>query len=180
MHPELLNNSLFLRYYAQWQKDPTSIVFAPIAEYLLHYDMPTEAIKICREGIRVHPKLISGHLVMAKIHMKQENWDRARDSIRAVFSIVPENRVALELNDKIESLSGREESSETIDISREISTETENQQRTPSWETVTMANIYSAQGHYDRARKIYQSILNRDPDNGAARKGLETLPQAEI
>ncbi|NLD28578.1 MAG: tetratricopeptide repeat protein [Myxococcales bacterium] len=41
-----------------------------------------------------------------------------------------------------------------------------------------MANIYSAQGHRDRAREIYEAILKRDPHNDAARRGLEFVTSA--
>jgi hypothetical protein len=46
----------------------------------------------------------------------------------------------------------------------------------PSWNTVTMANIYASQGHFEHARQIYRTILTSEPDNTAARKGLEALP----
>ncbi len=45
----------------------------------------------------------------------------------------------------------------------------------PAWQTVTMAKIYSSQGHDEKARKIYQAILTRDPTNEAARSGLDSL-----
>jgi hypothetical protein len=49
--------------------------------------------------------------------------------------------------------------------------------RIPSWETVTMANIYSAQGHFDKAREIYESILSREPANEAAARGLRLISE---
>jgi Tfp pilus assembly protein PilF len=47
-----------------------------------------------------------------------------------------------------------------------------------SWQTITMADIFAKQGHNDKAREIYLSILSQDPENEAARKGIESLPQA--
>ncbi len=44
-----------------------------------------------------------------------------------------------------------------------------------SWETVTMADIYAAQGHHARAKSIYESILKQNPDNIDAKYGLEQL-----
>ncbi len=74
MHPNLLNNSHFLRYHNQWQENPTSILFAPIAEYLISYDLLDEALKICLAGLVHHPKMVSGRLVLAKIYFRQKNW----------------------------------------------------------------------------------------------------------
>ena len=60
MHPDLLNNAPFLRYYSQWQENPKSMVFAPIAEYFRLYGMADEAIKICLEGLLNHRSCL-GH-----------------------------------------------------------------------------------------------------------------------
>lgn len=176
MHPELLNNSLFLKYYSQWQKDPTSIVFAPIAEYLMHYGMLDDAARVCEHGIERHPGFISGHLVMAKIHLKRNNLTAAGESVRKVLSIVPDNKAALDLQGNIRALAETKEPAPAPAI--ELKTAA-TEQRVPSWETITMANIYSAQGHHDRARKIYESILSRDPGNEDAKRGIDLLPDAE-
>lgn len=44
--------------------------------------------------------------------------------------------------------------------------------------TVTMADLYVAQGHPDRAQSIYESILDRDPNNEAVRSKLDALERA--
>src|SRR6266545_432776 len=45
--------------------------------------------------------------------------------------------------------------------------------------TVTMADLYVQQGLPDKARQIYQSILQREPENDEARSKLETLGRGE-
>src|SRR5947209_6000589 len=42
-------------------------------------------------------------------------------------------------------------------------------------ETTTMADLYVRQGLVDEARKIYQHMLERDPENGELRSKLDTL-----
>lgn len=177
MHPELLNNSRFLRYYGQWQDDPSSIVFAPIAEFLLMYGMVDQALKVCREGIRRHPDLVSGRIVMAKIHLKRENWEEAEGELRRVLSIVPHNQTARAMMDGIdakriaegEALRGGME--RTLFPVESIVDHTGDE----SWQTLTMADIFTKQGHSDKARRIYLSILADDPNNEAARRGIESL-----
>lgn len=176
MHPELLNNSLFLRYYRRWQENPSSVVFAPISEYFLRYGMIDEALHVCREGTKQHPTLVSGHLVMARVYLARGDHDRAMQSVRTVLSIVSDNESALELKRHIEDSSGGKPSDAGSQHAKVAPFKRRETGRIPSWETVTMANIYTAQGHYDRARDIYNSILSRDPGNEAARKGLEFLP----
>ncbi len=45
----------------------------------------------------------------------------------------------------------------------------------PAWHTITMARILASQGHAGQAKKIYRSILSRDPKNEAARLELSKL-----
>lgn len=177
MHPELLNNSRFLRYYKQWQDDPSSIIFAAVADYLLIYGMIDAAMKVCREGLKRHPDLISGRIVMAKIHLKRGNWDEAESELRRVISLVPQNPTAREMMSQIDAMRAGEREALRIEAQQAVrSVETEGAGiDLSSWQTVTMADIFARQGHTDRARRIYQSILAQDPGNEAARRGIESL-----
>ena len=187
MHPELLNNSLFLRYHRQWQDDPSSIVFAPIAEFFLKYNMLDEALKVCRAGIKRHPNLVMGRVVMAKIHLRRGNWEEAEEELRAALSVVPRNPAAMSLMDEIASVRERERA-EGGDAHRArqfvpLKAESPVEQSIPSpkesslsWQTATMAGIYASQGHIEQARNIYNAILASDPANEVARRGLESLP----
>jgi len=183
MHPELLNNSLFLRYYRQWQDDPSSIVFAPIAEFFLKYGMLDDAFKICREGLKRHPGLVSGRTVMAKVHLKRGNWEEAEEELRTALSVAPTNASACALMADISAIRERERAS-GVEIHRArafvpLKPEGVQEHRPeagPSLKTVTMAGIYVSQGHLEQARVIYKAILASDPTNEAARKGLAALP----
>lgn len=41
--------------------------------------------------------------------------------------------------------------------------------------TVTLANLYLQQGHLDDAESAFREVLDRDPSNGEAHSGLETV-----
>ena len=159
MHPDLLNNSHFLRYYNQWQEDPTSIVFASIAEYLFLYGMMDEAVQVCLAGLKHNPQLVSGRLVLAKVYVSQKKWDEAKEQIQGVFEIVPNHEKATELWNGLEPELVNPEPAKKI----------------ASWETLTMAKIYAAQGHVERAVQVYQNILTREPHNEEAKRGLSEL-----
>ncbi len=167
MHPELLNNSLFLKYYKQWQEDPSSIVFAPIAEYFLMYGMIDSALNVCREGLKRHPNLVSGRIVMAKIYLSRDNWEEASEELHRALRIAPQNSLAKDMLAEIDIL-----------MSKERDRPKEQTIHNASWQTVTMAEIFAKQGHNEKAREIYLSILSQDPENEAARKGIESLPAA--
>lgn len=157
MHPELLANSIFLRYYNQWRQDPTSIVFAPIAEFLLQYGLVDDAIRICLQGLQHHPDFVSGRFSLAKAFLKKKEYQRAKEELKRILHLVPKHEKALELFHQTE---------EAIPFVPEPQA---------PWQTTTMAKIYMAQGHRERAREVYQSILAKDPDNEEARQGLSKL-----
>lgn len=179
MHPELLNNSIFLRYYKKWQEDPTSIVFAPVAEYFMRYGMLEDAEKILAAGLNHHPRLVSAHVVFAKLMICKGEIEKAEHAVNIVLEIVPASeqarqlRMAIDATRKEQIASAPGVSLESMSLHKESTTEGSG--RIPSWETVTMANIYSAQGHFSKAKKIYKAILDREPENEAAKRGLEYL-----
>lgn len=157
MHPELLNNSLFLRYYNQWQEDPTSIVFAAIADFFLRYGLVDDALRICLEGLNHHPDFVSGRLVLAKVFLQKKEFPRAKEELKKVLNQVPEQAKALELMRLTEE--------RQTPVAPEAS----------SWETISMAKIYQSQGLIGQAREVYQSILARDPNNQEAKTRLAQL-----
>lgn len=160
MHPELLNNSLFLRYYNQWQQDPTSIVFAPIAEYFLSYGLTDDAIRVCLAGLHHHPDLVSGRLSLAKAYLRKKEFSKAKNELRRVLNLVPNQSKALELFNQ---------------LSQQEPAPSQPEPETTRWQTITMAKIYTAQGHCDQARQVYQAILAKDPQNQEAIQGLKQL-----
>ncbi len=169
MHPELLNNSLFLRYYARWQKDPDSVVFAPIADFLLRYGLIDAAQKVCVEGLKRHPALTVGRIVMARIHLARGNFEEAEEETRQALLIAPKSLQAEELLGKINEARGGSNE-------RHVAAQVQGGSSVPSeWQTVTMAQILAGQGHNDKAKDIYRTILARDPDNEEAHRGLAAI-----
>jgi tetratricopeptide (TPR) repeat protein len=211
MHPELLNNSTFLKYYNRWLEKPDSMVFASVAEFLIKYNHFGEAIKVCREGLKHMPNSVAGHMALAKVFIKRGDMEEADEELRHVLSIVPSHTKALRLRSEIqivgnsssridlEAVMGEVEEVEPLppppispgtpikadaeeEEEEEITSEYPAEEPTqidegnvPAWQTVTMAKIYSSQGHHDKAKEIYQAILARDPSNRAAQEGLSSL-----
>lgn len=46
--------------------------------------------------------------------------------------------------------------------------------------TATLGELYLRQGHLDEAERIFRGVLEREPDNGAARAGLGRIEEARI
>lgn len=159
MHPDLLNNSLFLRYYNQWQEDPTSIVFAAIADFFLRYGLVDDALRICLEGLNHHPDFVSGRLVLAKAFLQKKETLRAKEELKKILNQMPGQARALEMMRQVEE----KKTPPTVVV------------EAPSWETISMAKIYQSQGLIGQAREVYQSILARDPNNQEAKTRLDQL-----
>jgi len=177
MHPDLLNNSLFLRYYSQWQKNPDSIVFASIADYLLTYGLIDDAYKVCEEGLKRHPRFTVGRFMMAKIHLKRGNYEEAEEQLRGILEMNPKNEQAYNLLSKMDEVKRGQPQEIHVEIPAQNASPSEiiSPAMPSDWQTVTMAKIYAAQGHPEKAREIYQSILERDPQNEAALAGLASI-----
>jgi tetratricopeptide (TPR) repeat protein len=184
MRPELIENPTFLRYYEKWQKDPSSVVFAAISEIFRAHNMIDDAIKIAVQGLRHHPDLVSGHIALAKAYLAKEDQKQAIASAETALKLSPSN---IDAKNILSGLGLTQSQANNIPVEEEITEEAPieimeddemalSAENLPSeheaWHTVTMAKILETQGHFDRARKIYKSILEREPDNEAARHEL--------
>lgn len=173
MHPDLLNNSLFLRYYSQWQKDPSSVVFASVADLFLSVGQVDNAYKVCKAGLESHPDLTVGHIVMAKVHIARGDLVEAEEELRTALNIAPRNTKARELMEGIDAARGTgAPAAHTGEGRPGITGEASMPEE---WQTVTMAKIFSEQGHVGRAREIYRAVLARDPHNEEAGRGLAEI-----
>lgn len=194
-----MNNSLFLRYYNAWREDPASIVFVPVADYFLMYGKAEDAITVCKEGLKHNPDSVSGRMVMAKAYLTQGELKEADKELALVLELVPTHSRAQELRTEID-LALRGEATPPVVVAKPVvepikeptpvaseetpveMTEAEDEWNDTvtsaapaAWQTVTMAKIYAAQGHDEKARGIYRAILLHDPANEAARDGLHDL-----
>lgn len=102
MHPDLLNNPTFLRYYETWQRDPTSLVFAPLADFFCQYKLFADARKICEAGVRNNPNSVLAHYSMAKVYTYTREWHAAKHEAQWVLAHTPKHEAALEILQRIE------------------------------------------------------------------------------
>lgn len=192
MHPKLLENSTFLQYYSMWQSNPSSIVFVPIAEFFILYGMYDEAVNICKTGLYYHPNSVSGRIAMAKAFLANNDLESAREHACHALLTKTDNVDAKNILDEIKKrhkdtsiTAPREkvEETEAKNIPTVVLTQQKVAQETQkaivkfqkSFNTITMAHIYLNQGHYDKAKRIFEDILNREPENEFARRGLAQI-----
>ncbi len=87
----------FREYLRRYQEDPTSRVFAPLAEAYRRLGRVDEAIDICKEGLNHHPDFHGGRVTLAKCLIDKRRLPEARVELERVIQFVPENLLAQRL-----------------------------------------------------------------------------------
>jgi tetratricopeptide (TPR) repeat protein len=76
-------------------KNPTSIVFARLADGLLQQGDVTRAIEVCRQGLRYRPSYVAGHVIMGKCHLAAGRFEEARLEFQKVLQLDADHLAAL-------------------------------------------------------------------------------------
>ncbi|NBX67769.1 MAG: hypothetical protein EBR01_02250 [Proteobacteria bacterium] len=87
----------FREYMRRYQQDPTSRVFAPLAESYRRLGRLDEAIDICIEGLKHHPDFIGGRVALARCFIDKKRYVRAKEELEIVVGIAPDNLLAQRL-----------------------------------------------------------------------------------
>lgn len=88
---------MIYEYLRKYQEDPTSRVFAPLAEAYRKAGLVDEAIEIAREGLRVHPGFVGGRVALARCLFDKGQFSEVISELTAVVRDVPDNLVAQRL-----------------------------------------------------------------------------------
>jgi len=187
MKPELQDSETFLRYHAIWKNNPSSVIFAPLAEMLIMHHCFEEAINVCKKGLQENPTLVSGRIALARAYVHVLNFSRASEEAKSVLDLYPEHPEALEIFEhsvsKVKGPLERVERDAALPVqkvaSHAVGDTLEPSRLDPTrdlrWNTVTMADIYTTQGNYSVARRIYEQLLEKEPENSRALNGLNKL-----
>jgi tetratricopeptide (TPR) repeat protein len=85
------------QYLKRYQEDPSSRVFAPLAEAYRKAGLLDEAIEICRDGLRVHPNFIGGRVALARAFFDKRYYADVVKELEPVVIDAPDNLVAQRL-----------------------------------------------------------------------------------
>jgi len=87
----------FREYMRRYQEDPTSRVFAPLAEAYRRLGRLDEAIDICLEGLKHHPDFPGGRVALARCFLDKKKYAKAKDELERVIGVSPDNILAQRL-----------------------------------------------------------------------------------
>lgn len=82
------------RYQKILEKDPSSQVFAPLAEAYREMNMLPEAERMARLGVKKHPRFVSGLVTLAKILRDQSKSQESLGLLQRAIELAPENILA--------------------------------------------------------------------------------------
>lgn len=91
------DHPLIYSYLKKYQEDPTSRIFAPLAEAYRKAGLIREAIEIAREGLRIHPRFVGGRVALARALFDQREYPEVVRELAEVVRDVPDNLVAQRL-----------------------------------------------------------------------------------
>jgi tetratricopeptide (TPR) repeat protein len=90
-HPQIYH------YLQKYQEDPTSRIFAPLAEAYRKAGLIDEAIDISREGLKLHPRFMSGRVALARALFDKRAYQEVVDELAPIVQDIPDNLVAQRL-----------------------------------------------------------------------------------
>lgn len=82
------------RYQIEYQKNPKSRIFAPLAEAYRQMGMLEEALQICAKGVETHPDFPGGHVALAKILIDLGKKEEALTQLKTGASLSADNILA--------------------------------------------------------------------------------------
>lgn len=88
---------IIYHYLKKYQDDPSSRVFAPLAEAYRKAGLVEEAIEIAREGLRIHPHFVGGRVALARALFEKKLYAEVVDELSKVIQDAPDNLVAQRL-----------------------------------------------------------------------------------
>jgi tetratricopeptide (TPR) repeat protein len=91
------HSPIIYQYLKKFQDDPTSRVFAPLAEAYRKAGLVDEAIEIAREGLRVHPHFVGGRVALARALFEKKQYEQVVTELSNVVQDAPDNIVAQRL-----------------------------------------------------------------------------------
>lgn len=83
------------KYDVMWRKDPKSRVFAQLADAYRKSGLYDEAIKVCEEGLKIHPQYASAHVVLGRAYLDKGERNKGVKELEEALNLSPDNLLSL-------------------------------------------------------------------------------------
>lgn len=92
-----VNTEFIERYQKMYEKDPTSRVFAPLAEAYRKMGLIREAREVAEKGVKDNPNFPGGRVALGRIYLEDSQFKEAEIQFRKAVELAPENMLAYQL-----------------------------------------------------------------------------------
>jgi len=92
-----INPEFVERYQIEYEKNPRSRIFAPLSEAYRQMGLVDEAVKICSQGVKLHPEFAGGRLAFARVLIAKGEQQQALGQLEKAVQISPDNLLAQSL-----------------------------------------------------------------------------------
>jgi tetratricopeptide (TPR) repeat protein len=184
-----------IELYRQFMsKDPSSQAFIYLAEALWENKMYAEAIETCVNGLRLHPHDLRARVILGLSYLRTDELEFAEVELLKAKEMLEINTVTYqalaELYEKkgdVELAGSYRQLFQTILTPGIAEVENgatgfeieslpeETEQEDGEMATVTMAELYTEQGHPEEAIEVYRRILRSNPEAVGVKVRLEEL-----
>jgi tetratricopeptide (TPR) repeat protein len=181
------------RHEERLARDPESLAFAQLADLYRKAGRTTDAIGLCREGLRRWPHYTTARLILAKTLLAEGQLEPALAEVDAILQTSPKDvqchRLAAEVHrragridaavthlEKVVGLDpGDRESHALLSLLRAGAARVLGDD---TFVTVSFGTACLEQGLADEAALVLTRIVRRSPDNAEARERLEAALRA--
>lgn len=88
------NTEFIERCQIEYERNPSSRVFAPLAEGYRRLKMLDEAFDVASRGVRQHPDFAAGRIAYARVLIEQAAFNDAVDQLKKAAELSPDNILA--------------------------------------------------------------------------------------
>jgi tetratricopeptide (TPR) repeat protein len=89
-----VNMEFIERCQIEYERNPTSRIFAPLAEGYRRLRLIDEAYDVARRGVRQHPEFAAGRIAFARILIEKEEYQDAVEQLKTATELSPDNILA--------------------------------------------------------------------------------------
>jgi tetratricopeptide (TPR) repeat protein len=133
-----------------------------------------EAASEFKKVLEFDPDNLMAHSMLGSILMEKNDYQAAIEEYQKILSLNPDDEdTQSHLKQAIEKAAGESKPSKLF--KREAPPAEKKTPRKESTATLTLAELYFKQGHYDRAIEVYQELLANDPQNLMLRQKMSEV-----
>jgi pentatricopeptide repeat protein len=139
-----------------------------------------EAADEFKTVLEIDPDNLLAHNLLGSIYLEKKDFQAAIEEYQKVLTLNPDDEEAQkELKVAIEKAAGENQGIQAGSKSENLSNRKVSSQK-ESTATLTLADLYLKQGHFDKAIEVFQELLANDPQNLMLRQKLtETVERQQ-